>query len=126
MALQISIDNIFGSPATYWRVFKTNMDWEADVGRVVLCGYISKDIRDAGKAPIDKMEFKWEGANNPFIENGYDILDDQGTVIGHVFGLDEKTPRKLAYKAIKDKPMTILVDGREVEVESPFKNAGDV
>ena len=50
----------------------------------------------------------------------------ENKVTGHIYGLNEKNPRELAYAAIKAKKATEIQDGREVIIDSEFLTAKDV
>lgn len=60
MALQIPIENPqTGVVATYWRLALVALDSLANVGRLVLAGYVSAEVRERkGGAPVDQREYQ--------------------------------------------------------------------
>lgn len=52
MALQISKETPLGIPAEYWRIISARIDFGANTMAVSVAGYINKQARDDGKAPI--------------------------------------------------------------------------
>ena len=128
MALSKQITTVYNGNvfATYWKIANIDIDWIESVAKVKLIGFVSQDARTANKGPIDTKTFNWSGSNFPFIEAGYDVTDEETQEVTHVDGLDDKTPRQLAYTCIKTKKTTEIQDGREVEIDSIFSDAEDV
>ena len=126
MALLKNITNAYGSETSYWRIVSVSVDYVSNTGKATLLGYINEAVRRSGKSHIDARSFTWEAGENPFIDKGYDVKDLENKVTGHIYGLNEKNPRELAYAAIKAKKATEIQDGREVIIDSEFLTAGDV
>jgi len=131
VALLKNITNAYGSETSYWRIVSVSVDYVSNTGKATLLGYINEAVRRSGKSHIDARSFTWEVGENPFIDKGYDVKDLENKdlenkVTGHIYGLNEKNPRELAYAAIKAKKATEIQDGREVIIDSEFLTAGDV
>ena len=126
MALLKNITNAYGSETSYWRIVSVSVDYVSNTGKATLLGYINEAVRRSGKSHIDARSFTWEVGENPFIDKGYDVKDLENKVTGHIYGLNEKNPRELAYAAIKAKKATEIQDGREVIIDSEFLTAKDV
>jgi len=126
VALLKNITNAYGGETSYWRIVSVSVDYVSNTGKATLLGYINEAVRRSGKSHIDARSFTWEVGENPFIDKGYDVKDLENKVTGHIYGLNEKNPRELAYAAIKAKKATEIQDGREVIIDSEFLTAEDV
>lgn len=52
MALAKTVETGFGVDATYWNIFSLREDFKNKTNEVILCGYSSKETRDAKKDAI--------------------------------------------------------------------------
>jgi hypothetical protein len=80
MALQKDIETNYGNIASYWKVISTNIDWHGKTAEITLAGFIDKDARVGGKAPIviyrynvinDKFTFSPE---NNVLTTAYELI----------------------------------------------------
>ena len=77
MALQQIIQHQTGAYSEYWRVIRTDLDYESATGEIVLYGYVSQAARDAGKSKLDSRTFDVnnEDFNTYFIPASIDPQD---------------------------------------------------
>jgi len=61
MALALTQDFDDGTQATYWRIYESNLCWAEDRGVIAVAGYISEDVRKAGKRPLRVIQITFEG-----------------------------------------------------------------
>lgn len=57
MGLQQIIQHQTGAYSEYWRIIRTDLDYESATGEIVLYGYVSQAARDAGKSKLDIRTF---------------------------------------------------------------------
>lgn len=60
MALQQIIQHETGAYSEYWRIVRTDLDYDSLTGEIVLYGYVSQAARDAGKSKLDSRTFDVE------------------------------------------------------------------
>ena len=70
MALSKNIDTPYGIPATYWHILAINANRLQGGMSVLLAGYASKDMRDAGKVPLHNVEVPLVGGEYPGTGDG--------------------------------------------------------
>ena len=87
MALQIELLTKFGTPATYWKIVETNINWHEKRSHITLAGWIDKQARLDGHTPIDFRTFDWSGTEYPFETS---VLDEE-----------DKNALTVAYEKIK-------------------------
>ena len=77
MAILKSISTDYGVDATYWNIFSINESFKEKTLEVVIMGYFSKTVREAGASPVAWQNLQLTGdayiqdANRPAI---YKIL----------------------------------------------------
>lgn len=59
------IDPITGIECTFFTIIMVNIDRRAQVCHVVLGGWLSQALYDAGKAPSMEFPYDWSGAQFP-------------------------------------------------------------
>lgn len=57
MALQQIIQHETGAYSEYWRIVRTDLDYDSLTGEIVLYGYVSEAARNAGKSKLDSRTF---------------------------------------------------------------------
>ena len=60
MALQQIIQHETGAYSEYWRIVRTDLDYDSLTGEIVLYGYVSEAARNAGKSKLDSRTFDVE------------------------------------------------------------------
>ena len=57
MALQQIIQHETGAYSQYWRVVKTDLNYDLNDGTIVMYGYVSQEARQSGKTRLDTRSF---------------------------------------------------------------------
>ena len=57
MALQQIIQHKTGAYSEYWRIVRTDLDYDSLTGEIVLYGYVSHAARNGGKSKLDSRTF---------------------------------------------------------------------
>lgn len=77
MALQQIIQHETGAYSEYWRIVRTDLDYDSLTGEIVLYGYVSETARNAGKSKLDSRTFDVESEdfNTYFVPVAVDPQD---------------------------------------------------
>lgn len=63
MALQQIIQHSTGAYSQYWRVVRTDLNYESTTAEVEMYGYVSEEARQQGKSKLDTRTFAIEGSD---------------------------------------------------------------
>lgn len=77
MALQQIIQHETGAYSQYWRVIRTDLNYESNEAEIELYGYVSEQARLDGKSKLDKRIFNTQGSEftTYFIPSSIDPQD---------------------------------------------------